>query len=474
MNELPFDLQIEIAYMACSTRAISNLARTCSQLHSRFSSNDFWKRLLDRTYTQQEQSCFLQNLTQKTEPRIGSDIMKETLDTIAINFTAAISVNLIHLGQTSVPNPTTSSSSSTPAPLSPKKVFQGSELWKLTTTGSQIGESQNSNFTLERHPNLFVKQMSFGHEFGCAIDINDELWVYKFTYDPQNDVHEWENTHLTAKTATAGNQFCLFVDLNDFAFYYIPFNKKVIPVISMTQNGVLPVKATSFAISKITLGIFAVATTEKQVLIYQFHCSFPDYLFNIDVREMGFTVSHFVLVDKLDQVQIVRLNHLYSGQAPTRSEKVKLVSISQGCSILRAKSVKTHCTESNAVIIGLDNVVSKLIISGDNISVNKLVDNCHLGLFVSPCSLGSSTRDTIVLQHDKTVPLAKISNSYLQGRNDGLLLSKDVFIDGGFCWVVDEHGSLSTFSKNLVGGTRVPMDQFRVKCVSNGWFQVQR
>lgn len=452
MYNLPFELHIEISHLL-SLQSISSLAKTCVELNTLYSASLFWQRLLNKEYSKQEQMEMLKstNITKITTsiyPDVARYYEREAQEIHNSIFNKLNSfVNL------AVPT-----ALSIPSYIDPKKLYRSSELWKL--------KLKDETFTFKKQFPIFVQQISIKYRIGCLIDMNDFLWSYTEKLSENNqEICCWENTQRYAKFAVTGSYFIIFIGSNDYVYYYFPHIKRFLPLISHSQKHI---QAKAITISREISGlnrVFAVATFDEQVLLYSIPDPLPKYVFNISVHSIDFNTSHLIFIDLSAQVSIFRWSNL--GLSNVRNSKLinGIREITPTPIIhLTAKSVNTNSEMLNAIIIGLDQVVRKLILSGNTIQVQEISSISRLGKFIHPCSLVDKTPNKIMLRHDPSIPLAKANNAYFSGWKE--LKASAVCVGHDFCWLTDLNGELWCFSKNMAGGTKFPVSNFRIKQIS--------
>lgn len=444
MYHLPLELHIEISHLL-PLQSISSLAKTCNQFNNLYSALRFWERLFNKEY-----SIF----GPMVPPKMAKLKLSKYPDSARYYDQKAQSIYISVSNSPS--NFVTPPALPIPSHIDPKKFYQSSELWIL--------KSNNGNFTFKKKSQIRVKQISSKYRIGCLIDMNDHLWCYTERCNKDNrELCEWDNTQRYAKSAVAGSFFILFIGLDDYVYYYFPQNKRFVPLIDKEH-----IQAHTITFSRESDEMFAVATCNNQVLLYHISNPLPGYVCNMSVRTIHFNLSHLIFVDIYYQVWIFRVSDL----GAQKNREIYPTLIKQGTVHVTAKSVSTNCDSLNAIIIGLDHVVRKLIISGDQIIVQEMSSIARLNKFIHPCQLVEKVPNKLVLRHDPSIPLAKSNNSYLCGWKE--LKALTICIGYDFCWLTDLNGHLWCFSKNMAGGTKFPDPNFRIKQVSGNLLMRQR
>ena len=473
MINLPHTIHVEISkFLPLIT--IGRLAKTCNSLHHTYTSEIFWKYML-----QQDGEC-VQDGAQISESISAKEYYK--------------GYKLWIMEQTS--------SSWDPRAgtiHNPNGEYVGLNSYILTQLTSSFDLTQHCKLVIPIDYNSVsscpgqiptrVKQVAGNSGGGCFIDISDNFWFLYF--NPYSKNLCCYKTPFKAKSIASSYEFCIFVDKNDntVKLYNMrdisPFNPTdysvygnhgspvdIIMCHSVLENGKTPVKA--FCNEGLDLhvnfqifagrDIFGVLVDRHRIFIYIEKSKLiqSDIIisgFDFDVLEICLTRSHLIVLDTENRVWTQKIS-AYDPRLGSSNQEGGFSPLLSGNSHVKAKRIAICQYKTNFILINFDDTISRVLL--DNVSFRicalKACDKrdksskefSHPNTFTDSLNTGS----TLVFKWDKNQKLAGIRNKY--GVGWAQLKVKSVNFNYNHLWIIDVEDRLWCFNKNLTFGSLIP------------------
>lgn len=451
MLNLPLTCHVEISkFLTCQT--ISRVAKTCTKLHSTYTSETFWQHLRRLEFgigfsdSGSAKDSYKGYDLWILEQSSGYDCSSDIIDPSSYIFTQL----------------------TTHSDLNPGLYCQ-----------LPLETINKTNSSQPRSLPVRVKSVAGSYQEGCMIDTQDNLWIMYFNRDKRCSC--WSKTEFKAKQIACGNGFCLFVDKEDGSvklhntLISSPFNPtrnadfQLIMYQSDSMNlrrnydpnpkwfpvkvdGEKPVGGHVFCGQQ----NFGILVDKRTILVYESNnlTLKPTIIineFNFDVLEIGLCTTHLVVLDTTNKVWTVIISK--SLRKDDKFVFEPLLLRKNTAIQVTAKRLIVSKFMCNFILINFDQCVRKVVFDKKMFTVSSLKprdkrDTSHQ-TFACPNSLTKSFNlgATLVFKWDKTKKTGGVGSSEFKIQN--------AEFGYGLCWVWDIEGRLWCFNHSLKYGTLI-------------------